>query len=77
MKAKNIMGKIYVSPNAYLGHSETYCEVSVVVFKLQFVEQLRYKTINKDKTKATYLTIKEESGQIKSLPTNSQSFKHK
>ena len=36
------MGKIYVSPNAYLGHSETYCEVSVVVFKLQFVEQLIY-----------------------------------
>lgn len=42
MKAKNIMGKIYVSPNAYLGHSETYCEASVVVFKLQFVEQLIY-----------------------------------
>ena len=42
MKAKNIMGKIYVSPNAYLGHSETYCEVSVVFFKLQFVEQSIY-----------------------------------
>ena len=42
MKAKNIMGKIYVSPNAYLGHSEIYCEVSVVAFKLQFVEQLIY-----------------------------------
>lgn len=36
------MGKIYVSPNAYLGFSETFCEVSVVAFKLQFVEQLIY-----------------------------------
>lgn len=42
MKARNIMGKIYVSPNAYLGRSETFCELSVVVFKLQFVEQLIY-----------------------------------
>ena len=24
MKAKNIIGKIYVSANAYLGHSETF-----------------------------------------------------
>lgn len=52
-------------------------KITTIGYKLQFVEQLRYKTINKDKTKATYLTIKEESGQIKSLPTNSQSFKHK
>lgn len=25
MKAKNVIGKIYVSPNAYLGHFETFC----------------------------------------------------
>ena len=25
MKAKNVIGKIYVSPNAYLGRSETFC----------------------------------------------------
>ena len=25
MKAKNIVGKIYSKPNAYLGRSETFC----------------------------------------------------
>ena len=25
MKHENIKGKIYVSSNAYLGHSETFC----------------------------------------------------
>lgn len=25
MKAKNVIGKIYVSSNAYLGHFETFC----------------------------------------------------
>ena len=25
MKYENIKGKIYVSSNAYLGHSETFC----------------------------------------------------
>ena len=25
MKAKNVIGKIYVSLNAYLGYSETFC----------------------------------------------------
>lgn len=29
MKAKNVIGKIYVSSNAYLGHSETFVEVFV------------------------------------------------
>lgn len=28
MKAKNVIGKIYVSSNAYLGHSETFCRGS-------------------------------------------------
>ncbi len=25
MKAKSVIGKIYVRPNAYLGRSETFC----------------------------------------------------
>ena len=34
------MSKIYVSPNAYLGRSETFfCRDSVEVFILQFVEE--------------------------------------
>ncbi len=34
------MSKIYVSPNAYLGRSETFfCRDSVEVFKLQYVEE--------------------------------------
>lgn len=63
----------------FLGSVKNYIGliVSYDKYKLQFVEQLRYRTINKDKTKATYLTIKEECGQIKSLTTNCQSFNHK
>ena len=38
MKAKNVIGKIYVSPNAYLGHSETFVGV-FVAFQLQFVKK--------------------------------------
>ena len=37
MKAKNVIGKIYVSPNAYLGHSETFVEFFVEP-QLQFVK---------------------------------------
>lgn len=37
MKAKNVIGKIYVSLNAYLGYSETFVEV-FVESQLQFVE---------------------------------------
>lgn len=33
MKAKNVIGKIYVSSNAYLGYSETFVEA-----QLQFVK---------------------------------------
>ena len=67
-----MFGLFFGSVKNYIGLIFSYDK-----YKLQFVEQLRYKTINKNKTKATYLTIKEGSGQIKSLPTNSQSFKHK
>ncbi len=31
MKAKNVIGKIYVSSNANLGHSETFCSVPIAV----------------------------------------------
>lgn len=31
MKAKNVIGKIYVSSNAYLGYSETFCRASIAV----------------------------------------------
>ena len=31
MKAKNVIGKIYVSTNAYLGYSETFCRVPIAV----------------------------------------------
>lgn len=31
MKAKNVIGKIYVSSNANLGYSETFCRVLIAV----------------------------------------------
>ena len=37
MKAKNVIGKIYVSPNANLGHSEAFVEF-FVASQLQFVK---------------------------------------
>ena len=37
MKAKNVIGKIYVSLNAYLGHSETFYR-GFVEPQLQFVK---------------------------------------
>ena len=45
-----MFGLFFGSVKNYIGLIISYDK-----YKLQFVEQLRYRTINKDKTKATYL----------------------
>ena len=42
MKAKNVIGKIYVSSNANLGHSETFCRASIAVRKKLFIPPTQF-----------------------------------